>query len=284
MGKKRLFSAINIVLSFVLTVSVLLLAREVAVTGLASTIVRKAEAAKEIAVTQKTPELQQYSSLTRENIFGFAPSELRPLSSINQADGGVPAQVTLIGTVSGDLGYAVVLRDQKEELYRVGQEIPGVGRLVSLNENQAIIRTPGGSTSRLQIKDLMQMEEPQKKQASLTGEPQFARETSKSSYLLDRGAIDEAIQNPTGILTHARLLPNFSSGKQQGFIVNEVKPRGIFDQLGIKNGDVLLRINELEISGPDAALRAFTALRGMDRVELDILRGGQKQTFTYQIR
>lgn len=252
--------------------------------GFGNTIVKKAEAARESQIPQKNPELLEYSPLTKDNIFGFTPSDLRPLTSTSQPGGGAPAQVTLIGTVSGSLGYAVVLRDQKEELYRVGQEIPGVGRLTSLEENKAVVKTPGGKTTVIPLKDVMQMEEPQTKQASVSAEPQFARETSRSSYLLDRGAIDEAIQNPTGILTHARLLPNFTGGKQQGFIVNEVKPKGIFDQLGIRNGDVLLRINELEISGPDAALRAFTALKGMDRVELDILRSGQKQTFTYQIR
>ena len=59
---------------------------------------------------------------------------------------------------------------------------------------------------------------------------------------------------------------------------------GIYQSLGLQNGDALLRINEYNISNPENALQAFTALRGMDRVQVDIVRDGTKMTLTYQIR
>ncbi|HSB52402.1 MAG TPA: hypothetical protein VLD40_07060, partial [Dissulfurispiraceae bacterium] len=64
----------------------------------------------------------------------------------------------------------------------------------------------------------------------------------------------------------------------------EVRQGGMYHNLGLLNGDVLLRINSMDISQPDNALQAFTALRGADRVALDIVRSGAKTTLTYQIR
>jgi len=297
MRKIRPERALNFLLLLLLAISVLFFTRTLFGLAISETAVKEAPAAKgaqaPAQVPQKTPELTEYASLTKNNVFGFPSSELKALGGEITGGEALPsAEVSLIGTVSGALGYAVILRDSKEEVYRVGESIPGVGKLASLRKNHAIILSPEGVSSKLPLKDLMMIKEGEGQPAASfqsstqasPGEPRFAKETSKSSYVLDKTALDEALQNPSGILTHARLLPNFSAGRQQGFVVSEVKPRGVFDQLGIKNGDVLLRINQMEISGPDAALRAFAALKGMDRVELDIQRHGQKQTYTYEIR
>jgi len=85
-------------------------------------------------------------------------------------------------------------------------------------------------------------------------------------------------------MTDARLLPNTVDGKQQGFSISEIKPNGIYQSLGLQNGDVLLRINDFNISSTESALQAFMALKGMDRVNLDIIRSGNKVTMTYLIR
>ncbi len=45
-----------------------------------------------------------------------------------------------------------------------------------------------------------------------------------------------------------------------------------------------MRINEYDISDPERALQAFTALRGLDRIQLDLIRNGAKMTMTYQIK
>ncbi len=86
------------------------------------------------------------------------------------------------------------------------------------------------------------------------------------------------------MMTDARLKPNVADGKQEGFVLSEVKPGGIYQSLGLQDGDVLLRINDYDISNPERALQAFTALRGLDRVQIDLIRSGSKMTMTYQIK
>ncbi len=287
MAKFRLLKAINLLLTVVIVISVLLVVRDFLSYGVGANRMPEEGKDKQAATVQPVPPLSDYSVVAGNNVFGFPPMEVRPLVG-NGPSSAPPAQVDLIGTVSGAMGYVVVVRDSKEEVYRRGQDIPGVGYLAAISRKYAVIKS-GGNETKLPLKDVAQVKEagprPGGARAGQAPAPQqFAKETSKSSYLVDRSAISEAIDNPARILTQARMLPQIKNGKQEGFVLSEVRPEGVFSQLGLRNGDVLLRINQMDMSGPGAALRAFTALRGLDKVELDILRDGQRQTLTYQIR
>ena len=85
-------------------------------------------------------------------------------------------------------------------------------------------------------------------------------------------------------MTDARLLPSIKDGKVEGFKVSEVKPNGIFGTVGIKDGDVLLRINDFAIDSPDKAIQSFVTLKGQSRIKLDLIRDGQPTTLNYDIR
>jgi len=58
----------------------------------------------------------------------------------------------------------------------------------------------------------------------------------------------------------------------------------MFSMIGIKNGDVILRLNDLPMDSPDKALQSFIALKGQNRLKLDLVRDGQPVTFNYDIR
>ena len=112
----------------------------------------------------------------------------------------------------------------------------------------------------------------------------FARKVGEQEYILDSRQVQKSLENPEQILTHARLLPNFVNGKQEGFKISEVVPDGLYHSLGIRNGDILLRVNGLEISNPEVAMQAMTGLKGMNEINLDILRKGKNMSMNYQMR
>jgi general secretion pathway protein C len=112
----------------------------------------------------------------------------------------------------------------------------------------------------------------------------FARKTSDNTYIIDQKGVEASLANPKRMLTDARLLPNIVNGKQKGFVIREIKPKGLYGTLGLQNGDILLRVNEFDISSAETGLQAFTALQGMDRIDLDIQRNGNRMNLTYIIR
>jgi general secretion pathway protein C len=174
-------------------------------------------------------------------------------------------------------------------LFRVKSDIPGLGFLEKVEPFRIIIK--GDKISEMKLADIKGMERVVNVSApahagasSRTSGDEFVKEVGDGAYVLNQKMVQESINNPQRLMTDARLLPLYRNGKQEGFALNEVKPGGIYDSLGLKNGDVLLRINEYNITNPEAALQAFTALRGVDRLQLDIQRNNTAITMTYDIK
>jgi general secretion pathway protein C len=96
--------------------------------------------------------------------------------------------------------------------------------------------------------------------------------------------LNAALDNIGQAMTDARLLPSMKDGKVEGFRASEVRATGLFATIGIKNGDVLLRINDFPIDSPEKAIQSLASLKGQNRIKLDLVRDGQPSTFNYDIR
>jgi type II secretion system protein C len=277
----KLLTLFNVLLSLSLLVLALLFARDVLTYSY-----RKVERLQSPAPAAHRMKrgLMDYVGILANNPFGFPAGQLKPLS----VSGGGPvsrSDILLIGTVSGAPAdsYAIFTdKSGKQEVFRIGEAVYNVGKLKRIYRDTVLI-SEGGRNIEIPMAELLTVRE-----ASPTGgnvsPSAFARSIGSGTFIVDQKKVLFALENPNQLMTDARLQPNFIDGKQEGFILREVKQGGIYQNLGLQNGDVLLRINDYNISNPDNALQAFTALRGMDRVQVDILRGGAKMTLTYQIR
>ncbi|MBI2058760.1 MAG: hypothetical protein HYT87_03235 [Nitrospirae bacterium] len=110
------------------------------------------------------------------------------------------------------------------------------------------------------------------------------QQVAPGQYRLDRNTVNEHLSNLSTLLTQARVVPHFDKGKPDGFRIFSIRPDSLFDQIGIKNGDVLRRINGLNITTTEEALQAFTQLKAASRLSLDLERDGSAQSFNYDIR
>ncbi len=228
--------------------------------------------------------LQEYAGILRNNPFGFPGSQLREIS-IAKGSGVSRSDLILIGTVAGPPAHSYAIfadRSGKQEVFKIGESVFGAGKLKRVEKDQAVI-SEAGSEVKIPIAEMLTIKEINPREAGSTGSD-FARNAGNGTFIVDQKRILNALENPNQLMTDARLQPNITDGKQEGFILREVRNGGMYQSLGLQNGDVLLRINDYNISNPEAALQAFTALRGMDRVQVDLLRSGSKMTMTYQIR
>ncbi|HYA26449.1 MAG TPA: type II secretion system protein N [Thermodesulfovibrionales bacterium] len=228
--------------------------------------------------------LQEYAVILRSNPFGFPNGQLKELSA--EKEGGASrSDLTLIGTVAGSplQSYAIFAdRSGTQEVFRVGESVFGAGKLKKVERDSALI-SENGREVKIPIADILTIREINPREAG-TSASDFARSAGKGTFVVDQKKILNALENPNQLMTDARLQPNITDGKQEGFILREVRNGGLYQNLGLQNGDVLLRINDYNISNPENALQAFTALKGMDRVQVDLLRNGSRTTMTYQIR
>lgn len=226
-----------------------------------------------------------YDVIMKNNPFGYAQSKLTLLSSSQErrTDRG---DIKLVGTISGSNRYSFAIfadRDNRQETVRVGKKVFDYGILKEVEKNKAIIQTDSGIIE-IPLQDILNIEEVTTTARGSAQSTDFIRGMSAGTFMVDKKMILHAIDNPNELMTDARLQPNIIDGKQEGFILREVKNNGLYQKLGLQNGDVLLRINDYNIVNPESALQAFYAMRGLDRIQLDIVRNGNRTTLTYLIK
>lgn len=242
-------------------------------------------------------DLMSFAPILERGFFGKATQgKLTQLLGTTAAKGqavAAPApsvgDLTLLGTAVGSFreSFALVLKGstREERVFRLGETVFSAGPLVSVKKDVAEILVGGK-----RVKILTPTAAAAVAQAQAAAPPQapqgsgLAAPTGAGNYVVDQRALNAALDNIGQAMTDARLLPSMKDGKVEGFRASEVKPQGIFGTIGIRNGDVLLRINDFPIDSPDKAIQSFASLKGQSRIKLDLIRDGQPTTFNYDIR
>ncbi len=101
--------------------------------------------------------------------------------------------------------------------------------------------------------------------------------------VVDQSELDNALANLDKIFTEVRVVPNFVAGKPAGIRLLSMTPTSIFGKLGMQRGDVLERINGVDLD-MKTGFEIFNRLKGEKRITVDLVRNGQKQTLDYEIR
>lgn len=78
--------------------------------------------------------------------------------------------------------------------------------------------------------------------------------------------------------------PFIKNGVAQGITLFSVHPNSFFFQLGLRDQDLLLRLNGIPLNSPEGMLEAYALVLESSRVELELERGGQLLRQTYIIK
>ena len=89
--------------------------------------------------------------------------------------------------------------------------------------------------------------------------------------------------NLSSVATKARIVPSFKNGKPNGFKLFSIKPGSIYAKIGLKNGDVIQKVNGYEMNSPDKALEIYQKLKNAQNVTVDVQRRGRSMTMNYSI-
>jgi general secretion pathway protein C len=197
---------------------------------------------------------------------------------------GAARKVSLLGTVFGKSGgMMAILEDlasKKQELYRVGTEIPAIGTLAIIEKERVLFKS-GPSEEWLDLTIGQQM------RAGAPGyapPPPVQPPAAPTRRVLDRREVTGALNDPTRLLTQAQAIPYLSDGKLDGFRLYNVVPSGFFDKIGLQTNDIVQRINGVELRDPGMLLSLFQQLRNERTVRVDMVRNNARQTLTYDIR
>ena len=110
------------------------------------------------------------------------------------------------------------------------------------------------------------------------------RKLAEGRYEIERSTLDLALGNLGLLARWVRVAPELRDGKPLGFRLFAIAADGPFAKLGLRNGDVLIAINGLNLATPERVLEAYSKLRTAPRLSLGLLREGHELTQDYTIR
>ena len=81
------------------------------------------------------------------------------------------------------------------------------------------------------------------------------------------------------------MVPNLTpENRTDGFRVFQIKPGSLFEKMGMKDQDVIKRVNGQDLDSFEKATGLFGALRNEKTISIDIVRNGARINYTYEIR
>ncbi len=97
---------------------------------------------------------------------------------------------------------------------------------------------------------------------------------------IPRDVVEYYKLNLAEFLESASAVPHYKKDRAQrvieGFEIRNIKKDAIVDQLGIKNGDVIVEANGIKIDSLERSISAYQGALAINQVDLTILRNGQK--------
>jgi general secretion pathway protein C len=203
-----------------------------------------------------------------------------------------PLEIRLRGTAVRDGGdsFAVIedQRARKEDLYHVGDTILGQATLTQIFRDRVVMLREG----KKEILELgvtkeagkgRRAEAPSSKGAS-PGPKKGIRRLGSNRWSISPEELESAKANMSQLMTQVRIAPNFTNGEPDGFKLLSIKRGSFFDRLGLRNGDVIRKVNGVRLDTPQKALELSGQLQSGRSVSVGVLRRGNELTLNYELK
>ncbi len=96
---------------------------------------------------------------------------------------------------------------------------------------------------------------------------------------------DHLVKNELNrILMQAAAVPVYRNGKLEGFKIVDIEPASIYEQVGLKDGDIVTEINGQKMSDVGSAIKVLNSLRNDVFAEVLLLRGAVEKTIEINVQ
>ncbi len=199
-----------------------------------------------------------------------------PQKSLPTPPPSPPLSLKLVGTVIGKGIHSYAFFEdhgkKKQFVVRAGEAVKK-GVLLKEVRKDGVILSINGRESFLPLGEGREKEKAQNLQRS-EGE----------GKVLTRHEVEGAFRNLKDVMTQARVIPYTVDGRLIGYRIFSIRPGSIYSRAGLQNGDIIQRVNGVELTTPEKAYLLFQQLRNEARITIDLLRAGRRITIPIEIR
>ncbi len=244
--------------------------------------------ASSMALKDMSPPVNNYQAISKRNLFKVQPKETseespdaQPLMDELDHLSKTDLSLKLWGTVSGSGPdtFAVIedLKTKKQELFRPGDRVQGA--LIKGIYREKVVLNHNG------IDQVLEMDMTPVMGKGAVSAPAVALDDSDSQNLtLERSLIDEASRDLNSLMKQVRIRPHFYNGKPDGLMLYGIKPDSLFQDMGLKNGDIITGVDGKEIKSVDDALSLYENLKNQSDINVQIKRRGIQKEIRYHVQ
>jgi len=188
--------------------------------------------------------------------------------------------IKLLGTVvAGERSAAVVALKgaAKQQVFFLHGTIQS-GVILDAVEVDAIVVDNHGKSERINLhkeKNVGQY---------MPSEPVFQTNGNPSQRILRRSNLNAQVRNFPKLLSQARVVPYFEQGKAQGFVISDIVPNSLYQQIGLQNGDVIQKVNGQAVTSAEQAMAMYQSLQNAAVIDLELKRAGSIVPIHYDIQ
>jgi general secretion pathway protein C len=212
----------------------------------------------------------------------------------------------------GDKPMAIVQdrSSQQQKLLHLHDRVPNVGELVSIEKTRVLFQDRG-QEEWLELAMLTDLEQARRipyPLGSSQGRPLAISQPARSTHLagltpvvspvagvssagsslpiqiIDRRELSKTLSDIPILLLQAQPVVSMTDGRFNGILLEAVRADGLYSQMGLQTGDVLKRINGMELREPSMLISALEQMKNEHRVKLDLVRNETPRILTYEIR
>jgi len=232
------------------------------------------------AEESKRSPLSSFQVITERNLFGSLDKASKDVNEEEiEALEPTSLKIALIGTVTGNEQNAFAVIEEtvkrKQGLYKIGDSVQNATVKKILREKVVL---------RVGTKDeILTMEESAASRRDRERRP--SKSTGRGSTItVNRKDIQSSLKDINKLMSQVRIRPHFKDGQSDGLSVSRIKGGSVFSKLGLRNGDVVQKINGEPINSPDEVLALYEKLKSGSRVSLEVTRKGEPKTMNYRFR
>lgn len=206
--------------------------------------------------------------------------------AVVRASLGAANKIRLIGIVMGDHRgvFAIIeeLASKKQALYHPHDHIPDLGEVTDIQRNGMLLRQGN-------VEEWLELGLTEK--PAIPGNSAAAFSTSSPPApgaplrkVIDRREVELAMSDLPKLMTQARAVPHMVNGAVNGFRIDYMAPASFYEKIGVQTGDILQRVNGVDIRDPGTMLNLLQQLKNERVVKLDLVRNNHPSTVTYELR
>lgn len=257
------------------------------------------------SLVPQSRSLREYENIVRENMFSLQPE--KQADTQKPAAESTPAPVVekrnlvlrLRGTIIGprpNMSYAILetIKTRKQDLYRIGDQIDGAVliavapeeihlRRQGTVEKLKIVEPKSAPATRSAPRNTPRRTAPRATRTK-TPESKIARATGRNRFIVSREVLNRDITDLYSLMSQVRVQPYLKNNEPHGFQLSSIRPNGLFYQLGIRNNDVIVKLNGVAVRQPEDIMGLYRQIQELDTVTVEVERRGRPMTLTYSLR